>query len=272
MTTATDHSLWDERAAHFDDWGTPLRPPAEDLALYAAFVERCFVATSTPVPTLLLGVTPELASTRWPVPLRLTAIDQSEPMVRRVWPGDVADQRRALVGDWMRFAPDETPSLVLTDGAPVFFADPQVLFERVRTLLAPDGAFVVRAFCAPPQRERVDDVLADARHGAIENFHLFKWRIAMALQEQAREGVAQQRVWSVIHAADIDFEALPQPGFSARAVSTLRFYREQAGTLHFPTRQAYSRMLRESFDRVESAHAGHCGGECFSVFLARKAR
>lgn len=273
MTDPATERLWDERAAHFDDWGPPLRPPPEDLALYARFVARRFTGRRNALRALLMGVTPELARLDWPVPLDLTAVDQSAPMVRRVWPGDVPGRRRAVVGDWMRWQPAQPLDLVLTDGAPVFFARPGALFEHVRSILAGDGAFVVRAFCAPPVREGLDDVLADLQAGRIGNFHLFKWRIAMALQAHAHEGVAQRTVHDAIAGARIDFSKLPQPGFDARAVSTLRFYEDQGGTLHFPTREAYAAALEQAgFAVVEHAVAGHSGGDRFVVFLATARR
>jgi hypothetical protein len=269
MTTAATERLWDERAAHFGDWGAPLRPPPEDLALYARFVSRQFAGRGTPLSALLMGVTPELADLDWPVPLDLTAVDQSAPMVRRVWPGDVSGQRRAIVGDWMQWQPPRPLDLVLTDGAPVFFAEPVPLFERARSLLASEGAFIVRAFCAPRERESVERVMADLHHGRIVNFHLFKWRIAMALQANAHEGVAQCAVHDAIAAAGIDFARLPQPGFDPRAVGTLRFYKDQTATLHFPTREQYEAALaRAGFAVVEHAIAGHAGGDRFVVFMA----
>jgi hypothetical protein len=266
--TAAEH-LWDERAAHFGDWGPPLRPPPEDLALYARFVGRRCAGRSAALSALLMGVTPELAELDWPVTLHLTAVDQSAPMVHRVWPGDVPGRRRAVVGDWMQWQPPQPLDLVLADGAPVFFADPALLFERARALLASDGAFIVRAFCAPRQRESIDSVMADLHGGRIGNFHLFKWRIAMALQADARVGVAQRTVHDAIEAARIEFALLPQPGFDERAVGTLRFYKDQPGTLHFPTReQVEAALVRAGFTVIEHAVAGHAGGDRFVVFMA----
>jgi SAM-dependent methyltransferase len=269
MNNAATERLWDERAAHFGDWGAPLRPPPEDLALYARFVGSRFADRGKVVNTLLMGVTPELAELDWPVPLDLTAVDQSAPMVRRVWPGDVPGLRRAIVGDWMQWQPSRPLDLILTDGAPVFFADPAVLFERAHSLLANDGAFIMRTFCAPHERESVERVMADLYDGRIGNFHLFKWRIAMALQADAGQGVAQRTVHDTIAAAGIDFSKLPQPGFDARSVGTLRFYKDQTGTLHFPTcGTCEAALLHAGFAVVEHAVAGHAGGERFVVFMA----
>jgi SAM-dependent methyltransferase len=265
------HETWELRARWFDRYGTPLRPGEPDLALYRRFVGAGFARPREPLPALLLGVTPELVTTTWPVPLAWTAIDQSAAMLRHVWPGDVPGQRRAIIGDWLDFSPpaSETPALVATDGAPVFFARPEVLFQRVRALLRDDGMFVFRAFCAPVVRERIDMVLEAARRGEIDNFHRFKWRVAMALQDDPRQGVAQSAVKGRIDAAALDFACLPQPGFDERAVSTLSFYEGTDAMLHFPTRQQVVASLRTVFGDVASAHADRPDGERYVVFRAQ---
>ncbi len=259
---------WSERAAHFGDWGPPLRPPPQAIEAYLRVVARWPWTTHRPLSALLLGVTPELVLAPWPVPLALTAIDVSQPMLDLVWPGDVPGVRRALRADWFSYEPPAAADLVLTDGAPVFFADPVPLFARVRRWLAPHGCFVFRGFCAPPRREAVADVLADARAGRIENFHAFKWRVAMALQPDAAAGVSQHAVWQAITDAGVDYASLPQPGFAAAAVATLRFYEGEAATLHFPTVDQYVAALRRVFAGVEVETPGGLLGERCPVFAA----
>ncbi len=110
--------------------------------------------------------------------------------------------------------------------------------------------------------------MAALEAGRLDTFHRFTWHVAMALQDDAESGIAQHRVWQVITAAGIDFTRQPQPGFSAPAVATLRFYRDQAARLHFPTRAAWADLLRASFEQVESADAGTPDAERFTVFCA----
>ena len=261
---------WNTVAGSWNDWGPPLRPGPADIDSFLSLIRRWRGASTAPLQALLLGVTPELALAQWSVPLNLLAIDLSLPMIEKVWPGDVPGQRRALCADWMKHQPEHVPDLVLTDGAPVFFSDPRPLFERVRSLLAPHGAFVFRAFCSPPRAEQPYQVLADARAGRIENFHVLKWRMAMALQAHPREGVVQHAVWQAISSAQLDFASLPQPGFSPAAAATLRFYRDADATLHFPAQPAYAAALREVFDDVQAVTpSGLFGTQC-PVFLARR--
>jgi SAM-dependent methyltransferase len=265
---ALEPHTWDHIASRFEDWGPPLRPPAEAVRSYRRLLASWAAGRSGPASMLLFGVTPELVQAEWPVRTHLTAVDRSEPMLRLVWPGDIEGVRRGVVGDWMTYTPAQPPQVVLADGAPVFFARPEQLFRRARQLLSPDGIFLVRTFCAPPKSERPGDVLADARAGRVENFHVLKWRTAMALQADAHSGVRQHDVWLALTNAVVDFAALPQPGFSEAAVSTLDVYKGQTATLHFPTVDAYRAALSSVFARVEIELPGGLFGTQCPVFMA----
>ena len=93
----------------------------------------------------------------------------------------------------------------------------------------------------------------DARAGAIGNFHVFKWRVAMALQADSTAGVCVHDIWQAWADSAIDPARLAQPGWSADAVETIRFYREQPGRLYFPTLQEFRELLAQFFDdsRIE---------------------
>ena len=84
-----------------------------------------------------------------------------------------------------------------------------------------------------------------ADFGAISNFHAFKWRLAMALQPDSQQGVRLGDVWDAWNGSGIDPGALPQPGWSGRAVATIRFYREKDARLYFPTAREFRDVLED---------------------------
>lgn len=252
---------WNDVAGHWDDWGPPLRPCDEDARMMRDQVVHWL--GKNPVGKLrvfLCGVTPEIVTMDWPCSIELTAMDQSPRMIEAVWPGDLPSVRRALVGNWLQ--PELEPhsyDVAFNDGGFGFFDHPaglRELLSSIRSLIRPGGLFVGRNFVQADQRESLPDVLDAARSGRIGNFHSFKWRLAMALQPNVVAGIRQHDIWHAWAAAKIDPTRLPQPGWSARAVRTIDFYRDKPAILRFPTLAEFHELLTESFDEIEICH-GH---------------
>jgi SAM-dependent methyltransferase len=272
--TARLRRTWDDIAYHWDDWGPPLRPGPEDVRIMSAALGRWHARERREVvQALLCGTTPELATTSWPVPVRLLAVDKSEPMLRVVWPGDIPGARAAVVGDWLDLPiPARSRDVVLADGGFVFFDHPDGQRELLAALwraLRPGGLLVLRLFARAPGREPLAEVLRLAGAGRIGSFHAFKWRVAMALQPESRSGVRQHDVWAACRGAGLDVGSLPRPGWSARAANTIRFYRDQETRLYFPTIAEFRDLLRESFEDIEVALPDYELGERCPIFTAR---
>ena len=248
------HETWDEIARHWDDWGPPLRPSGEDLRIMRLALKQWRPETTTQtVRVFLCGVTPEIVLMDWPFPIDLVGMDHVESMVRVVWPGDVAGVRRARVGNWMKSGlPARSRDVVMGDGG-FAFLDPVVqraLTGSMRELLTPGGLFLYRHYAQLEPRETLEQVLSAARAGRIGSFHVFKWRVAMALQPDSHTGVRLHDIWQVCADAALDPTRLPQPGWSARAVDTIRFYRDRDARLYFPTLDEFREILSEDFDRI----------------------
>jgi hypothetical protein len=265
---------WNDVAARWDDWRTPLRPAPEDLEMFQDILaswsrdrqgSRCRA--------FMCGVTPEIATMPWPFPVEITGMDQAESMVRLVWPGDVPGVRRGLVGDWQKTGmASGSQHVVIGDGGFVFFAFPgtqKALLAEMRRILDPNGLFVYRHYAGVEPREPVETVLAAARAGSIGNFHVFKWRVAMAVQADSPSGVRQHDIWAAWTGAGIDTAGLPQPGWSARDVSTIDFYRDKQARLYFPTADEFVGLLEEHYENIEVRYPGYELGERCPVIAAR---
>jgi hypothetical protein len=203
----------------------------------------------------LCGVTPEIVTMSWPFPIELTGMDQVESMVRLVWPGDLPGIRRGLVGNWLESGLEPgSQDLVIGDGGFLFFSYPdaqRALLSAMRLLLSPSGLFVYRHFAQVEKQESLDEVFSAASSGSIGSFHAFKWRLAMALQEDSSSGIRQHDVWAAWTQASIDPAGLPQPGWSKRAVSTIELYRDKQARLHFPTLPEFKSLLEEEYTGVQ---------------------
>jgi hypothetical protein len=265
---------WNDVAPRWDDWRTPLRPAPEDLLIFQDFLSTWGRDRKVPrCRGFMCGVTPEIATMPWPFPVEITGMDQAESMVRLVWPGDVPGVRRGLVGGWLEtgMAPG-SQHVVIGDGGFVFFAFPdtqKALLAEMRRILDPHGLLVYRHYAGVEPREASSEVFAAARAGSIVNFHVFKWRLAMALQANSTAGVRQHDIWSAWTEAGIDPTGLPQPGWSARDVSTIGFYRDKQARLYFPTVEEFVELLEEHYKKIEVCYPGYELGERCPVIAAR---
>lgn len=188
-----------------------------------------------PGPTLLLGVTPELAD----IAPRLVAIDRNPSMVQHIWPGDTPAQR-AVVGDWRAgpFAPACFATCV-GDGSLCGLMWPD---ETARVLgglaaaLRHRGRLVCRVY-VPPERAQSAAALREAAlAGAGGNFHAFKLRLAMAIAGEAR----RTRVSDILRTFDDLFpsrdEAAAVTGWKRDEIDTMDFYKDSTIVFNFPTR------------------------------------
>ena len=247
---------WNDIAYHWDDWGPPLRPAAEDVRIMAEMLARRHAGRGPdPVDVFLCGVTPEIVTMAWPFPIRMLAVDRSASMVKVVWPGDVPGVRRAEVGNWLTPPADAgSQDVVIIDGGNALFDCPtgqRTILAAWHRLLRPGGLLVLRHFSRPDKPETPEAVIADARAGKIGNYHVFKWRMAVALQVDAASGVRLGDIWQACVGANVDSEGVPQPGWSESAVSTIRFYEKKDGRLYFPTLDEFEAVVAEQFECIE---------------------
>jgi hypothetical protein len=139
---------------------------------------------------LLLGVTPELAN----IARETTALDNSEPMIAYIWPGD-APMRRAVLANWLAMPIRERRfSSVMGDGClnTLAYSDYRTLFDQISKVLQPDARAVFRIFMTPDVCESLSALRSAAFSGEIESFHGFKWRLAMSIT--AERGTPDLRV------------------------------------------------------------------------------
>jgi hypothetical protein len=70
-------------------------------------------------------------------------------------------------------------------------------------------------------------VFGDLIAGGIESFHAFKWRLAMSLQNSAREGVRVDKIWDAWNEAGISTD------WPSQTVETIDTYRGSDHRLTF---------------------------------------
>ena len=237
----------------------PLRPSEDDVAVYEDVVDAWQCAhRARRVRGLLLGVTAEIATMRWPAGSSLIAVDHSFPMVANVWPKP--PHGAAVCGDWRTMPlPAHSMDVALGDGCLTLLSVPEgrAAFARnLKRVLAEDGMLALRCFCRPEKPETPGQVFDALRAGKIQGFHAFKWRLVMALHGRPHEGTRLGDVWDCWSAevSEPD-EFARQRGWPLEAVRSLEVYRDSDTRYLFSTIEESRRSLAPWFT-PESQHAG----------------
>lgn len=247
---------WDDVAYHWHHRGSPLRPNKEDIR----FMEKAVAKWSTHcsghyLKALLFGVTPEIADMTWPAGTHLLAVEQSEEMIRVVWPGDVDGRRRAELGNWLNLPViDGSYDVVTGDGCFNCMDYPEgyrALAASAHRVLKGQGILIMRFFVQPKESETLQDVFRDLNACRIGNFHVFKWRLAMALQENTRCGVKMNDIWSAWKGASIDEESLmSMTGWRECVIKTIAQYDGKDTRLSFPTLEELPTTFSDYFEEI----------------------
>ena len=201
--------------------------------------------TRRSAPTLLvLGVTPELCKLQLSSGSRVIAVDKSADMIRSIWPGRLRTRDEVICADWRRLPlAASSIDITLADGSLSALAYPleySIVFSELQRLLRPQGRCVIRCYVQPDIRETPDEVFADLFRGRIGNFHVLKWRLAMALQSDAEGGVAVRSVWRTLQVAWKDLDLLAERfAWPIAEVLTIEAYRHVDTRYSFPTLAQY---------------------------------
>lgn len=268
-------TYWGGDVAHqWHLYGPPLRPCAADIRAMEDAVRRFTDPRARPLDALLWGVTPEIASMSWPEGTQLLALDKSQPMIDLVWPGDVAGFRKAVQGDWFEYkSTDARHDVVIGDGnfAPLDFPRSyRALAAAARAALTDTGIVISRFWVRPTKPETPDAVFEDLRANRIQSFHAFKFRLAMALQENAETGVAVSEVLAAWKRARIDMTSLlAMTGWQQETVDMIYLYEGKTSRLTFPTIAELEGVMSEHFDTLETRYLDYELGDCCPIVTYR---
>ena len=269
---------WEKHAQQWELVGPPLRPSAADTDCFTDIVghwsaDRGQDARSA----LLLGVTPEIAQMSWPDNTRLIAADYSSQMIRAVWKMQGQPGRLAFSSDW-RSLPlqDHEAGIVIGDGCFTLLSYPdgyQALARELRRVLRDDGLLVIRFFVSAAEVTTAEDVHAQLLAGEIGNFHIFKFRLAIALQQSATDGVCVGDVWESWNAQGHDIDALAaQLNWQPEVMRTIDAYRGMPARYTYPTVVEVETALSPWFERVVQYNHDYEFGENCPTLVMRPCR
>ena len=130
----------------------------------------------------------------------------------------------------------------------------------------------MRFYAQLEQKEDPGSVLTSLLEGAISSFHEFKFRLLMAMQETAREGVRLADVHRYWAQSRIDPRHLAQAtGWDVEVIRMLDAYRD-CPTVHvFPTLMEFRAVLGEYFEERSCSFATYPIAERCPVFALKAA-
>lgn len=257
-------SLWERQLPAWELLGPPLRPSPEDVASFEAIVVACGRACGR-LRGLVLGATPELARLRWGAHAQVWAVDRSPAMLEHVWPGHPAPGQGGLCADWQRLPlPDHSCDVVLGDGSFTqleFPAGYRGVAQSIRQVLNDCGVAAFRCFVKPEKPEAPERVVADLWAGHIPNFHVFKWRLAMALQPSVEEGVELHAVWTYWAQAVDPVKLARHLRWPPEVIATMNNYRGLRARYTFPTLAQLRQVLRPDLIEVRCEFPSYALGD-----------
>ena len=267
-----DH--WNEHAKQWSHIGTPLRPSREDTQL----IENQLFSRSersTELKAMLLGVTPELALMDWPKNTKLLAIDRNQAMIDGVWPKNkLKINAAAISGNWLSTQQkNNSMDIVLGDGCLTLLSYKEhysSFFKEIQRIVSDDGSFVIRHFTRPEKAENPEDIFSDLLNGKIGNFHIFKWRLAMALHGSIEEGVVVNKVWETWKDKNISLEQLIETtGWAEESINTINNYKNVNTVYTFPTVSEVTDISAQYFDQTSCHYMDYELGKCCPTFFLK---
>ncbi|MGA2442007.1 MAG: methyltransferase domain-containing protein [Tepidisphaeraceae bacterium] len=265
---------WGKLALRWQQLGPPLRPSAEDLAVCQEVIGRWSGSARAPR-AMVLGTTPEYFHLPWSAGTELVAVDYTQAMIDRVWPGGAGG---AICADWQSLPlADASRDIVLCDGGLLTLRFPEgvrKLAENLRRIIAPQGFCVFRCYVLPEKRETVETVLGDFRAGRISNLNELKMRLWLAANARGEEGVELAHVWEIVHdiMGDAD-ESAQKTGWPTALLRAIDHYRGcSVRFFFFDVKALCDIFCREigGFELVEVRVPGYAmGPQCPTVVFRR---
>jgi SAM-dependent methyltransferase len=223
---------------------------------------------------LVLGVTPELLGMNWPDSTRLLAIDRCPDMIRSLPPASGSTPASAVCGHWLRLPlRDQCCDLIAGDGCMTVLESPddhRHFGAELARVLSPRGRLGLRLFVRPAAGESPERVLADLSAGRIGNFHVFKWRLAMALANEPDGVVGVSEIWQAWKDSGFQASELAADlNWSRPEIETIEAYREASARYTFPRLDQARSILSLNFQELDCRTSGYELGErCPTLLLA----
>jgi hypothetical protein len=235
---------WKNISGKWEQYGPPLRPSVQDIALHVETINSWSRDNSAPR-ALILGVTPELYHLPWPDGTDILAVDRTQDMIDNIWPGP---RNTAILAHWTDM-PLQAASrdILLCDGGINQLTYPHGLHQFIKLLfkiIVPDGLCILRLFVPPKERETFDKVFQDLLDGKIPDMNHLKLRLWMAMYKDITQSLPLKHVWDTFHQVAPDFNDLAsQIGWPLEHLLLINTHRDSRLKFIFPSVDEVSHLF-----------------------------
>ena len=263
-------SYWHNICLYWQHLGSPLRPSCQDLQIIQRSIDAFHKAPQN-IRLLLFGVTQELLGLDWPITTQITAVEKSSKMIELLWK-EHKNNRQVICGDWLRQSFSQKFNLVLGDG--IFCSlnpqQQQSLFAKAYDFLETEGLCIFRLFVLDNSKN-TQELFDQLWTNEMANFHLFKIRLAMSLQNDPQQGVKLASVFDVWDQANIHVEKLAaQTGWKEEEINTISIYENKDTVYYFSTQDDYLKLAEDYFEVVDICVPDYDGGTMFPTVVLKK--
>lgn len=263
-------SHWNIHANQWNNIGIPLRPSSCDIQIVSSWIQEIMSVPSPSFNVLILGATPELAEISWPEHTNLFAVDANLTMMQ----SQLLQKKYPFksVANWLQLPlPDSSINLVIGDGCYTMLAEKEydILSNEIVRVLHPEGHFFMRFFMRPEENESIELIQADFLAGKINNFHILKWRIAMALHNSLEQGVCLNDIWNTWNKyfkCHTNYLSWPQ-----QIINTIDAYKNSSTRYTFPSFHEINLKLGHQFKQLEVRIPDYSLGERCPIFKLKPA-
>ncbi|MBL1210749.1 methyltransferase domain-containing protein [Geminocystis sp. GBBB08] len=273
MTVKNNH--WQKFSTNWEVIGSPLRPNEEDISfIETEILAKLKLNLSIIYRVVILGVTPDFISLSWSDNIEIIAIDKSSEMIANIWNKNEnhKKKRTVILGHWQNIPlPDNCCDIILADGCFTQLDYPnsynQVL-QELKRILKPQGLFSSRFFLRPSQTEKITNIFCDLKAGNIGNFHLFKLRLAAALQKSTEAGIPVDYIYQIWkeNISNPD-EILHQLGWSLDLLKTINVYENSPSIYSFPTLEEVKNLFGNYFTELSCNFPHYEQGSLFPTII-----